>query len=73
MEDIMKQMYDPTWFSELDGWKGGSHDDGASFCDQQQRELCSYTVHCPYGDGKPDQKQSFTEALTDNAMIFSFR
>ncbi|KAL7552991.1 hypothetical protein ACHAWF_016232 [Thalassiosira exigua] len=53
LEDIVKQVFDPTWYDEGDGWNGGSYEDATSFCGQRQRELCKYMAYCPHGDGKP--------------------
>ena len=48
LEAIVKNIFDPLWYGQGDGWMGGSFDDASRFCTGRNgRELCPYAAYCP--------------------------
>ena len=42
LEQIVKDSYNPVWFSDVSGWTGGSWNDAQSFCDTRGMQMCPY-------------------------------
>lgn len=52
-EQIIRDLVQPVWYDEYDGWNGSSWDNAVQFCNGQGgRELCSYVAYCPSGIGR---------------------
>ena len=52
---LSKELHDkhkPLWLSAKEGWLGGSHEDAMTYCNSiRGKELCPYSVMCPFGQG----------------------